>query len=98
MTLVVGYLLVLCFKTPTIVIHSVVHILTRTFNYHKLAQQGVLLSSVTCTCKTRELPCCSYIHLSSAGRYSNCSISIFVRQDIMVFNIIMILLISTERG
>ena len=34
----------------------------------------------------------------SAGQYSNFSISKFVRQDIMVFDIITILLISIERG
>ena len=36
--------------------------------------------------------------LASAGRYSNRSISILVRQDITVFDIITILLISIERG
>ena len=51
----------------------------------------------------KSFPLYSILHMSvnmlaSAGRYSNFSISIFVRQDITVFNIITILLISTERG
>ena len=40
----------------------------------------------------------SICHWYSAGRYSNCSISIFVRQHITVFDIITILLISIVRG
>ena len=71
---------------------------------HRIALQWLFFDSIVFCCyaaSPRYTQCLNASAINctrSAGQYSNCSILIFVRQDITVFDITTILLISTERG